>query len=78
MNYFHKYEYINNEVIDCLGDKMDSIDEYVEEMNHLMGKIRELRGTVNETASELEALMKLKPSYQGGLNILSRARSSIE
>jgi len=43
INTEHKYEYDHNHVIDCFGDKMDSVDEYVDELNMLMSEIRRLK-----------------------------------
>ena len=39
----HIYEYNHDHIVDCFGDRMDSIDEYVDELNMLMDEIRELK-----------------------------------
>lgn len=42
VNTGHNYEYNHDYIVDCFGDRMDSIDEYVDELNMLMDEIREL------------------------------------
>ena len=42
VNTGHIYEYNHDYIVDCFGDRMDSIDEYVDELNMLMDEIREL------------------------------------
>ena len=45
----HKYKYEDGVIIDCFGDKMDSVDEYADEMQLLLDEVRNL-------AMELDSL----------------------
>ena len=42
-NTAHIYEYKEDHIVDCFGDEMYTIDEYVDELNMLMDEIRELK-----------------------------------
>lgn len=39
----HEYEYTDGVIIDCFGDQMHSVKEYVEEMQFLLGEVRRLQ-----------------------------------
>jgi len=45
----HKYEYDDGHIVDCFDHKMDSVDEYVEELNMLMGEIRKLKKEIAQS-----------------------------
>ena len=47
----HKYLYQDGGIIDCFGEKMDSVDEYAEEMNHLMSEIRSYKKALHDAIS---------------------------
>jgi len=44
----HEYEYTDGVIIDCFGDQMDSVKEYVEEMQFLLGEVRRLQDDLNK------------------------------
>ena len=44
----HEYYYEDGGIVDCLGEKMDSVDEYAEEMNMLMSEIRKYKKALHD------------------------------
>ena len=55
MNTNYRYEYNPRQaaIKDCFGDKMDGVDDYVEEMNMLMANIRQLEYELKGSAPEI-------------------------
>tara|TARA_R110000787_G_scaffold279877_1_gene390252 strand:+ start:426 stop:665 length:240 start_codon:yes stop_codon:yes gene_type:complete len=44
----HEYEYTDGVIINCFGDQMHSVKEYVEEMQFLLGEVRRLQDGLNK------------------------------
>jgi len=49
----HEYYYEDGGIVDCLGEKMDSVDEYAEEMNMLMSEIRKYKKALAANLAKL-------------------------
>jgi hypothetical protein len=48
MNIKHKYYYEDGGIVDCFGEKMDSVDEYAEEMDMLISEIRSYKKALHD------------------------------
>lgn len=51
INTEHRYKYVDEGILDAFGDKMGSVDEYAEEMDHLMSEIRSYKKALHDAIS---------------------------
>ena len=51
INTEHRYQYVDEGILDAFGDKMGSVDEYVDEMEMLMDEIRSYKKALHDAIS---------------------------
>ena len=70
-------EQINVNLFDQVKKLQDIKRRHEAEVLSMAQENDRLRGALEETLAEMEALMRTKPAYQGGLNIAERAKDAL-
>ena len=57
INTEHRYYYEDGSIVDCFGEKMDSVDEYADEMGMLLGEIRKYKIALHDAIDRPKGLV---------------------